>query len=55
MTAFSNITYNNLVETEISVEEWQTMPRDEQVEIMTEMLWEDIEVYPVTEDGEPLE
>lgn len=55
MTAYSNVTYDRIEETEISVEEWQSMDRSEQVEIMTQMLWEDIDVMPVTEDGEYLE
>ena len=55
MVANSNISYDREVDTEITVEEWQEMDRGEKVKVMTELLWEDIDVYPVTEDGEPLE
>lgn len=55
MQASSNITYDRIVEPGISMEEWQEMTRTEQVEFMTSLLWEDIDVFPVTEDGEPLE
>lgn len=50
MSAFSNISYNNEVDTYVSVEEWNELSREERLEVMSDALWEDIEVSAV--DGE---
>lgn len=56
MSAFSNITYNNEIETGITVEEWAEMSREERLEAMTDALWEDIEVIATDEEtGEYLD
>ncbi len=50
MQAFSNITYDRTVETGITVEEWATMSNEEQLQAMTDALWEDIDVSPLDEE-----
>lgn len=55
MSAMSNISYNNEVDTYVSVEDWNEMSREERLEIMSDALWEDIEVMAVDEDGEYLD
>lgn len=56
MSAFSNITYNPEFETEIPVEDWNAMSREERLEILTQALWEDIEVAAIdSETGEYLD
>lgn len=56
MSAYSNISYDRTVETGISVEEWAEMSHTERVEVMSEALWEDIEVNAMDEEtGEYLD
>lgn len=50
MTAMSNISYDTEVETYIPVEEWAEMSREERTEVMTDAIWNDIDVSAVNED-----
>ncbi len=56
MNAMSNISYDREVDTYIPVEDWNEMSRTERIEVMSDALWDDIEVSAVNEDtGEYLD
>lgn len=56
MSAYSNISYNREAETGLTVEEWAMMDQGERAQVMTDALWDDIEVSAVDEEtGEYLD
>lgn len=55
ITAMSNISMNTSEDTGIPVEDWAKMTYEEKQTVIEEVVWEDIEAYAVTEDGEYLE
>jgi alpha-glucuronidase len=45
LAAFSNITFNPKLETELTREEWEALSVEEQNEIIQELIWEEIEAW----------
>ena len=55
ITSMSNISMHTNEDTGISVEEWTTMSESEKQGVISEIVWEDIEAYAVTEEDEYLD
>jgi hypothetical protein len=50
-----NINFDHAIETDISVDEWSEMSRDERLSVLTDALWENVNAEAMDEDGEYLD
>lgn len=49
-----NISFDHMIDTEIEVEEWETMTAAEKAELVEFVVWANLDAFASDETGEPI-